>query len=73
MAKFEYNDDMVAKMLAVTEKGVTEEIIESLCEEFGFPRRSVTAKLRKLEREVPTKPAAAPVFSADEQKNYVSS
>lgn len=66
MAKFEYNDDMVAKMLEVTSGGVTEEVIESLCESFGFPRRSVTAKLRKLGRDVPAKPQAAPVFSAEE-------
>jgi alkylated DNA repair protein alkB family protein 8 len=34
--------------------------------EFDFPRRSVTAKLRKLGVEVPKKPGAAPIFSADE-------
>ena len=34
--------------------------------EFDFPRRSVTAKLRKLGFDVPKKPGAAPVFSADE-------
>jgi hypothetical protein len=34
--------------------------------EFDFPRRSVTAKLRKLGYDVPKKPGAAPIFSADE-------
>ena len=48
------------------ESGVTEEVIESLMEDFDFPRRSVTAKLRKLGYDVPKKPGAAPVFSAEE-------
>jgi hypothetical protein len=34
--------------------------------DFDFPRRSVTAKLRKLGYDVPKKPGAAPVFSAEE-------
>ena len=66
MSKFEYTEDMVARMHDVAESGVTEEIIESLMGEFDFPRRSVTAKLRKLGYDVPKKPGAAPVFSADE-------
>jgi hypothetical protein len=41
---------------------VTEAVIQELCDEFEFPRRSVTAKLRKLGFEVPKKPGAAPVF-----------
>tara|TARA_A100000164_G_C21929899_1_gene785021 strand:- start:1350 stop:2033 length:684 start_codon:yes stop_codon:yes gene_type:complete len=66
MSKFEYTDEMVARMNDVAGSGVTEDIIESLVEEFEFPRRSVTAKLRKLGYDVPKKPGAAPVFSADE-------
>ena len=56
----------------VAGSGVTEEIIESLMEEFDFPRRSVTAKLRKLGYDVPKKPGAAPVFSADETDELAS-
>ena len=66
MSKFEYTDEMVAEMHDAAESGVTEEVIETLMEDFGFPRRSVTAKLRKLGFDVPKKPGAAPVFSADE-------
>lgn len=66
MSKFEYTEDMVTRMHDVAGSGVTEEIIESLMGEFDFPRRSVTAKLRKLGYDVPKKPGAAPVFSADE-------
>ena len=66
MSKFEYTDEMVVRMNEVCARGVTEDLIESLCEEFEFPRRSVTAKLRKLGYDVPKKPGAAPVFSADE-------
>lgn len=66
MSKFEYTDEMVARMNDVASSGVTEDIIESLVDEFEFPRRSVTAKLRKLGYDVPKKPGAAPVFSTDE-------
>lgn len=66
MSKFEYTEDMVNRMHEVCGNGITEEIIESLMAEFEFPRRSVTAKLRKLGYEVPKKPGAAPVFSAEE-------
>ena len=66
MSKFEYTDEMVTRMHDVAGSGVTEEIIESLMSEFDFPRRSVTAKLRKLGYDVPKKPGAAPVFSAEE-------
>ena len=61
MSKFEYTEDMVARMNDVAASGVTEDIIESLVDEFEFPRRSVTAKLRKLGYDVPKKPGAAPV------------
>ena len=66
MSKFEYTEEMVSRMNEVASGGVTEDIIESLVDEFEFPRRSVTAKLRKLGYDVPKKPGAAPVFSADE-------
>lgn len=72
MSKFEYTDEMVTRMHDVAGSGVTEEIIESLMEEFDFPRRSVTAKLRKLGYDVPKKPGAAPVFSADETDELAS-
>ena len=72
MSKFEYTDDMVARMHDVASAGVTEELIESLMGEFDFPRRSVTAKLRKLGYDVPKKPGAAPVFSADETDSLAS-
>lgn len=66
MSKFEYTDEMVVRMNEICASGVTEDIIESLCGEFEFPRRSVTAKLRKLGYDVPKKPGAAPVFTAEE-------
>lgn len=66
MSKYEYNDEMLARMNEVGEQGLTEENIMELCAEFDFPRRSVTAKLRKLGFEVPLKPKAALVFSEQE-------
>ena len=66
MSKFDYTDEMVARMEAASSSGVTEEVIQGLCDEFEFPRRSVTAKLRKLGFDVPKKPGAAPVFSPEE-------
>lgn len=65
MSKFEYTDEMVERMNSAAEGGVTEELVQELVEEFGFPRRSVTAKLRKLGHDVP-KQQNAPVFSAEE-------
>lgn len=69
MSKFEYTDDMVERMHEVAGVGVTEETIENLMVEFDFPRRSVTAKLRKLGYDVPKKPGAAPVFSTEETED----
>ena len=66
MSKFEYTDEMVTAMHDVAGSGVTEDVIENLMDDFDFPRRSVTAKLRKLGYEVPKKPGAAPVFSPEE-------
>lgn len=68
MAKFEYTEEMVARMDALCAQGVTEDIITQICEEFEFPRRSVTAKLRKQGYDVPHKPKAAPTFT-DEETN----
>ena len=72
MSKFDYTDEMVARMETAASSGVTEDVIEELCNEFEFPRRSVTAKLRKLGFDVPKKPGAAPVFSP-EQTDALSS
>lgn len=66
MAKYEYTEEMVSKMEEVASTGLTEEIIQGLCEEFEFPRRSVTGKLRKLGFDVPTKPKDAPAFSEEQ-------
>jgi hypothetical protein len=66
MSKYDYTDEMVARMEEVAGQGLTEESIQGLMDEFEFPRRSVTAKLRKLGFDVPKKPGAAPIFSADE-------
>jgi hypothetical protein len=68
MSKFEYTEEMVERMHQVANSTLTEEAIEGLMAEFEFPRRSVTAKLRKLGYDVPKKPGAAPVFSADESE-----
>jgi len=72
MAKFEYTEEMVARMESACGGGINEDIIESLCEEFDFPRRSVTAKLRKLGYDVPTKPKAAPAFDESETEALVA-
>lgn len=66
MSKYEYTDEMVEKMNEVAANGLDEAAIEGLMADFDFPRRSVTAKLRKLGHDVPKKPTQAPVFSADE-------
>ncbi len=66
MAKFEYTEEMIARMETLCASGVTEEVIEQLCNEFEFPRRSVTAKLRKQGFDVPHKPKPAPIFSEDQ-------
>lgn len=71
MAKFEYTDEMIAQMAEVAAVGITEESIEALMSDFDFPRRSVTAKLRKLGYDVPKKPGAAPVFSAEQTAELV--
>jgi hypothetical protein len=72
MAKFEYTDEMVSRMESACAGGITEDTIQSLCDEFDFPRRSVTAKLRKLGYDVPTKPKAAPAFDEAETNALVA-
>ncbi len=75
-SKFDYTDEMVAKMKSAAAGGLTEEVVQNFVNEFEFPRRSVTAKYRKLGFEVPTLPKAAPVFSAEETsalKQFLSS
>lgn len=67
MSKYEYTDEMVANIRAVLDSGLTEENIQKLVDELGYPRRSVTAKARKLGYEdLPSKPKDAPTFSAEE-------
>jgi len=74
MAKYEYTEDMVTQMRDASANGVTEEIVQSLMSDFEFPRRSVTAKLRKEGFEVPKKEGAAPKFDeaeTEELKTYL--
>ena len=75
MSNYKYTDEMVARMQEVCAGGVTEDKIEALVAEFGFNRRSVAAKLRSLDLEVPSK-VEAPKFTAEETeafKAYVTS
>lgn len=65
-SKYEYTDEMVTQMEDNCSSGVTEAVIQSLCDDFEFPRRSVTAKLRKLGFDVPKKPGDAPTFTPEE-------
>lgn len=69
MAKFEYTEEMIARMEQACANGVTEEVIEALCTEFEFPRRSVTAKLRKQGYDVPHKPKQPLLFSEQETED----
>ena len=39
MSKFDYTDEMVARMESAASPGVTEAVIQELCDEFEFPRR----------------------------------
>lgn len=72
MSNYTYTDEMVERMNDVCGSGVTEELVQSLCDEFEFPRRSVTAKLRKLGYDVPKKPGEAPKFTKDETDALVA-
>lgn len=68
MTSYTYTPEMEARLTEVASSGLTEAKIESLMTEFDFPRRSVTAKLRKMGFDVPTKPKEALKFS-DEETN----
>jgi hypothetical protein len=72
MSNYTYTEEMVQRMHDVCDSGVTEEIVQELCEEFEFPRRSVTAKLRKLGFDVPKKQGDAPKFSKEETEALVA-
>lgn len=66
---------MVARMKEVAASGVTEETVKALETEFGFVRRSITAKLRSLGYTVPST-AEGPKFTAEETealKNFLNS
>ena len=72
MSKYTYTDEMKARLDEVGRAGpITEQSLESLCEEFGYPRRSVAAMLRKMEFEVPKKTTES-VFSEDETESFRS-
>ena len=72
MTTYTYTDEMVQRMHDVCGDEVTEEIVVGLCDEFEFPRRSVTAKLRKLGYDVPKKQGEAPKFSKDQTDALVA-
>lgn len=66
MSNYKYTPELEARMLEVVGSQVTEDNIAALMQETGYPRRSITAKLRSLGRgDVPTL-TEAPVFTADE-------
>ena len=71
MSNYKYTDEMIARMKDVCSSGANEEKIAALVTEFGFNRRSVAAKLRSLEIEVPSK-VEAPKFTADETDAFRS-
>ncbi|MGH7885203.1 MAG: hypothetical protein ACRENO_05855 [Thermodesulfobacteriota bacterium] len=66
MTNYTYTEEMVAKMKNVASHGLTEKDIQAVMDDFGFPRRSVTAKYRKMGFDVPAKEKEAPKFSASE-------
>lgn len=68
-SKYVYTDEMVEQMHEVCKAGVTNDIVETLVKDFEFPRRSVTAKLRKLGYDVPHKPGDAPTFSPEQTED----
>ena len=69
--KYEYTSEMEERLHEVARDGLTEEKIEDLCAEFDFPRRSVTAKLRKLDYDVPKKVVES-AFNDDETEELRS-
>jgi hypothetical protein len=69
MSNYKYTEEMVARMQEAGADGVTEDIIDTLVKEFNFNRRSVAAKFRSLNMEVPSK-VEAPKFTADETQEF---
>ena len=65
-SKFEYTDEMVARMNEICASGVTEEAINTIMEEFQYPRRSVAAKLRSEGYDTPKKTPEAPKFTEEQ-------
>ncbi len=70
-SKYVYTDDMETRMKDVFANGIDEGKIQSLVEEFDFPRRSVTAKARKLGFTVPKKQGEPPKFDEQETADLV--
>lgn len=70
-SKYVYTDEMEARMHDVFANGIDEDKIQSLVDEFEFPRRSVTAKARKLGFTVPKKAGEPPKFDEEETANLV--
>lgn len=75
MPKYEYTPEMESRITdACTpfkNSVVPEATIEALMEEFQFPRRSITAKIRLKGFEVATKEPKAPVFNEEETAELV--
>jgi hypothetical protein len=69
MSNFKYTDEMIERMKEVCGNEVTEDKIQALVDEFNFNRRSVTAKLRSLNYEVPSV-VAKPTFTQEETDSF---
>jgi len=69
--KYVYTDEMEARMHSVFANGIDEGKIQSLVDEFEFPRRSVTAKARKLGFTVPKKAGEPHKFNEQETADLV--
>ena len=65
MSKYVYTEEMEAAMIEAGRSPITEQVVQDFCDDFEFPRRSVSAKFRKLGFEVPKKTTES-VFSDDE-------
>lgn len=71
MTKYSYSDEQIERINEVMADGVTEEKIGTLMDEFTVPRRSLTAKLRRMDFDVP-KLDRAPAFSVEETEELSS-
>ncbi len=69
MSNYKYTPEIEEKMRAVVASGVTLEAVDALAKELNFPTRSVSAKLRSMGFEVPSK-QEAPKFNAEETKAF---